>query len=778
MLLLTTIVLQLSRVSADIEDCVDNPYAPCNDWRLQLEKDPCYPYGCDHPRVAGWADNFSHYKSAEIHDSVRTGAHLFHDRIDETGSQQAWADECPVQTDAVEYFKPDAFPKNFVWGLGTASYQIEGAFNEDGRGATQWDTFTGANMCLDEDPAGYWKGQCTKLMDGAIKPSSADPTKNFPSKQHQAWGSTGNVANDHYHRYKQDVALMRKLKMPWYRFSIAWSRLCPSGDCKCPKLVEWKQKNKKITEKSLQTLVGECPNLNLKGIMFYRNLLDELRRNSIKPAVTLFHWDLPQGLLVHQYPDGSESDTRVREAGKMGFYEAFFTGPDEKHFINGAFGASPFGIVQKFKEYSELAFLMYGDHVKTWLTFNEAWTNNWLGTLAHKAPSLDDYKDPFWVFVANHNTNLAHLEAVKSLRRFQEDGKNPLLGKEHKIGITNNIAFPQPMDDGDVTGIAAALRTIDATLGSYAEPIYGKEGDYPESLKKMYGKRLPRFTPQQVEEFKKYRSDFFGLNQYNACFASPTKTDTPGFGLDWATCSTEGLPESGSQWLNPTPWGLRQMLNFINGAYTEYRGKPTGSAAASSRETNIPIMVTEYGWSSQASDPESPPAGQTVIYDAKRSTVVAAYTREAQLAWMHDKVNLIGLLPWSAQDNFEWERGYAERFGMVYNDFKGSAPDPYAPGYCADHAAVDEEDIRISHESSADAPPPKCISPKYIPRYQDAKTRMVKDGGDQKRTLKMSVKVMQGLWSTNKMQNPVSFFETPARNRFLDALTCRKRRAP
>merc|ERR1712176_695559 len=105
------------------------------------------------------------------------------------------------------------------------------------------------------------------------------------------------------------------------------------------------------------------------------------------------------------------------------------------------------------------------------------------------------------------------------------------------------------------------------------------------------------------------------------------------------------------------------MLNFINGAYTEYRGQPTMKTG---RDDNIPIMVTEYGWSSQATDPQSPPEGQDAIYDAKRSTVVAAYTREAQLAWSEDQVNLIGLLPWSAQDNFEWERGYAERFGMVY----------------------------------------------------------------------------------------------------------------
>ena len=87
----------------------------------------------------------------------------------------------------------DGFPNGFVWGAATSSYQIEGAVNEDGRGKSIWDTFC--------------------KVPGAI-----------------ANGDSGDVANDHYHRYKEDVALMKSVGLQAYRFSFAWPRMFPSGD--------------------------------------------------------------------------------------------------------------------------------------------------------------------------------------------------------------------------------------------------------------------------------------------------------------------------------------------------------------------------------------------------------------------------------------------------------------------------------------------------------------------------------------------------------------------
>jgi beta-glucosidase len=126
---------------------------------------------------------------------------------------------------------PRNFPQGFLWGSATASYQVEGAVNEDGRGPSIWDTFS-----------------------------------HLPGKTNN--GDTGDVANDHYHRYKEDIALMKALGLKTYRFSVAWPRIYPQG----------------------------TGTPNPKGLDFYNRLVDELLANNIQPYCTLFHWDLPQAL--------------------------------------------------------------------------------------------------------------------------------------------------------------------------------------------------------------------------------------------------------------------------------------------------------------------------------------------------------------------------------------------------------------------------------------------------------------------------------------------------
>jgi beta-glucosidase len=123
------------------------------------------------------------------------------------------------------------FPPGFAWGSATAAYQIEGAVLDDGRGDSIWDTF------------------CSR--PGTILN-----------------GDTADVACDHYHRYREDVALLGYLGARFYRFSLAWPRLMPSG-------------------------TGA---INEAGLDFYKRLLDELDQHSIEPWITLYHWDLPQAL--------------------------------------------------------------------------------------------------------------------------------------------------------------------------------------------------------------------------------------------------------------------------------------------------------------------------------------------------------------------------------------------------------------------------------------------------------------------------------------------------
>lgn len=123
------------------------------------------------------------------------------------------------------------FPSDFVWGAATSSYQIEGAVTEDGKGAHIWDIFTREEGRIFEN-------------------------------------HTGEIACDHYHRFKDDVKLMKEIGIRAYRFSIDWSRVLPNG----------------------------FGTVNEKGIAFYNALIDELLKNDIEPYVTLYHWELPYEL--------------------------------------------------------------------------------------------------------------------------------------------------------------------------------------------------------------------------------------------------------------------------------------------------------------------------------------------------------------------------------------------------------------------------------------------------------------------------------------------------
>ncbi|MCX7608140.1 MAG: GH1 family beta-glucosidase [Anaerolineales bacterium] len=123
------------------------------------------------------------------------------------------------------------FPKEFIWGVATSAYQIEGAWNEDGKGVSIWDTFV----------------------------HTPDKIRNH---------ETGDVAVDHYHRYKEDIVLMADLGFRHYRFSTAWTRLLPEGTRR----------------------------VNPKGIAFYDRLIDTLLKHKIEPYLCLYHWDLPQAL--------------------------------------------------------------------------------------------------------------------------------------------------------------------------------------------------------------------------------------------------------------------------------------------------------------------------------------------------------------------------------------------------------------------------------------------------------------------------------------------------
>ena len=157
-----------------------------------------------------------------------------------------------------------------LWGAASAAYQIEGAFEEDGKGWSIWDKFVRI------------------------------PGKTFK-------GTNGNVAVDHYHHYKEDIALMGEMGLKAYRFSISWPRVLPDGSGKP----------------------------NEKGIAFYDNIINECLKHGIEPMITLYHWDLPQAL-----------------QDRYGGWESRQCADD-------------------FAAYAKLMFERYGDRVKYWITINE-----------------------------------------------------------------------------------------------------------------------------------------------------------------------------------------------------------------------------------------------------------------------------------------------------------------------------------------------------------------------------------------------------------------------
>ncbi|XP_037495946.1 beta-glucosidase 12 [Jatropha curcas] len=315
-----------------------------------------------------------------------------------------------------------SFPAGFLFGTASASYQYEGAAKEAGRGPSIWDTYS----------------------------------HRYPGKITD--GSNGDVAVDQYHRYKEDVGIMKEMGLDAYRFSISWSRILPKGK-----------------------LSG---GVNTEGIKYYNNLINELLSKGIQPFVTIFHWDLPQAL------------------------------EDEY----GGFLSSK--IVNDFEEYADICFKYFGDRVKHWITLNEPWTFSdggyALGSLApfrcsdwQKLNCLggDSATEPY---IVAHNLLLAHAAAVKLYKtKYQATQKGV-------IGITLVSHWFVPFS-GAKHHQNAAKRALDFMFGWFMDPV--TYGDYPHTLRSLVGNRLPKFTEKQSEMLKG-SIDFLGLNYYTANYAA------------------------------------------------------------------------------------------------------------------------------------------------------------------------------------------------------------------------------------------------------------------
>ena len=425
------------------------------------------------------------------------------------------------------------FAKDFVWGAATSAYQIEGAAQGSGKGLHIWDVYT-------KEPGHVYKGH------------------------------NGDTACDHYHRFREDIKIMKEIGLKAYRFSIDWSRMLPEG----------------------------YGRVNEEGAAFYNELIDELLSNGIEPYITLYHWELPYEI--------------YKRGGWMN--------PD---------------IVEWFGNYARLAAQRFSDRVKYFFTLNEPQCFVGLGFLTGehapgiKAPLRD-------TFEMAHNALKAHGRAVQMLR---QHGKQPLV-----VGYapTCSMCYPETERPEDAEAAREMLFSMQQddrnwawNVAWWSDPVL--LGHYPEEGLKRYEPYLPKITDEDMKLISE-PIDIYGQNIYNGrCIrmgADGKPEDVERY---------EGFPQTAVGW-PVTPECLYWGPKFL---YERYRK---------------PMYITENGI---ACNDVISLDGK--VHDPQRIDFLARYLHELKRA--ADEIDVRGYFQWSLLDNFEWEKGYAGRFGLVYTEF-------------------------------------------------------------------------------------------------------------
>jgi len=415
---------------------------------------------------------------------------------------------------------PDSRP-SFVWGVSTSSYQIEGAANEDGRGPSIWDTFSRQGKITNND--------------------------------------TGDVACDHYHRYTEDVALMYKMGVGAYRFSVAWPRVLPAGR-------------------------GSA---NDAGLAFYDRLIDALLEARVEPWLCLYHWDLPQAL-------EDLGGWTVRDSADW------------------------------FGDYAALVARRYGDRVKRIATFNEPSVFSLLGyAFGAHAPGLADREALHKVI---HNVNRAHGQAIDAVRANVSDAS---------VGAVHNVQPCLP-STGSAEDREAAL-----TFGQYwnnAFPDPQLTGRYSSILESALAPLIAAGDMAAIHR----PVDWFGLNHYSPIYVKADTGSVIGCGFGPAP---DDVPRTAIGWpIQPKAFG-ETLLSLT-------------------RQYRLPIYVLENG---TATNDQILDSG--AVDDPDRIKYLDAYIasmREAIAAG----ADVRGYFVWSLLDNFEWNAGYGQRFGLVRVDYE------------------------------------------------------------------------------------------------------------
>ncbi|PIM97923.1 Beta-glucosidase, lactase phlorizinhydrolase [Handroanthus impetiginosus] len=407
--------------------------------------------------------------------------------------------KCSIQEQSD--IKRTDFPNGFLFGAATSAYQIEGAFLEDGKGLSNWDAYC------------------------RITGSIAD-------------GRNGDVADDHYHRYMEDIEIMHSLGLTAYRLSISWSRILPRGR------------------------LGE---VNQVAVMFYNKIIDNLLLRGIEPFVTIYHFEHPQE------------------------FEERFGG-----------WLSPL-MQDEYVHFAKTCFENFGDRVKYWITINEPNLFSELAYERASYPPAR-CSPPFGncasgnsdvePLISAHNMLLGHAKAAKLYR---EQFKSKVDGL---LGITVSAFMYVPLTDSE-DDKEAAERALAFNSAWTLDPVVF--GDYPPEMKRYHGSELPTFSSEE-RDLLRDSIDFIGINHYGSLYAKDCihsscicndSSCTPGGdrairGFVYQTGVRNGVfigDPTGMVRFFVVPRGMEEMVHYIKERYH-----------------NKPMLVTENGYSSPPSE--------------------------------------------------------------------------------------------------------------------------------------------------------------------------------
>jgi len=427
--------------------------------------------------------------------------------------------------ETIEITKSD-FGPDFIWGVASAAYQTEGAWNLDGKGESNWDHFT------------HNSGKIER-------------------------GENADDATDFYHRYEEDIELVRAMNFKVFRFSLSWSRILPNGP----------------------------DSINQKGLDFYHKVIDKCISVGLEPWVTIYHWDMPQVLEAQ----GGWTNRRM---------------------------------LDWFSEYVDVVTREFGSKVKNWMVMNEQLSytaGGYLaGVLAPGRKSIGGF------LKAVHHSVLCNAIGARIVRNNVEGAH---------IGTTFFTSYIEPVNQ-EKKNIAAAAR-VDAVVNRlFIEPSLGM--GYPvETLPVL--KKISKYFEAGDEELMIFDFDFIGIQYYFRNVVE--KSIIPGIRATEIKASERGVEvnEMGGEIY---PEGLYHILKKFSG-YAGIRN----------------MLVTENG----VCVPDVYENGR--IYDYRRIRFFNDHLLAVHKA-KKEGINVNGYLVWSPTDNFEWDKGYRTRFGLVYIDYQ------------------------------------------------------------------------------------------------------------